>query len=57
LVELPEELVHEVHDVDAFLLDDGVEVADVAEEDGHVVLGLLEFVLAVLDVFVNEFGD
>lgn len=46
-----------MHDVDAFLLDDGVEVADVAEEDGHVVLGLLEFVLAVLDVFVNEFGD
>jgi hypothetical protein len=46
-----------VHDVDAFLLDDGVEVADVAEEDGDVVLGLLEFVLAVLDVFVHEFGD
>jgi GGDEF domain-containing protein len=56
LVELAEERVHEVDDVYALLFDDGGEVTDVAEQDGHVVLGLLQFVLAVFYLFVDEFG-
>lgn len=48
LVELPVEIVEDAHDVAALFLDDRVEVADVAKENGHAVLAVLPALLAAL---------